>query len=118
MLIPQYTLRWLLAVITVCCVVVFPVFAVATHELLTGFRESCWASAVSITVVSLAVVLFVHALLFTLVWVFSLIISLCYRRPDGFGRSPFVPEPTSPRPKDPEAGASDEEIPATPILQE
>ncbi len=116
MLIPQYTLRWLLAVITVCCVVVFPVFAMATHELLTGFRESCWASAVSIAIVSLVVVLFLHALLFTLVWVFSLVMSLFYRRPAGFGLSPFVPDPTFPRPKDPGAGASDEEIPATPIL--
>ncbi|MHC4177172.1 MAG: hypothetical protein ACYSWU_06680 [Planctomycetota bacterium] len=137
MLIPQYTLRRLLAVAAVCCVVVFPIFAMAVQEYRAGYmamqefrpgfmpvqefqagnRGSCWATGVSIAILSLVVVLLVHSLLFALLWAFSVVFSLLFPRPAGLGRSPFVHDSASLRPKGPGA-ADDKDIPASPIILE
>lgn len=103
MLIPQYSIRWLL-MLTAACATAFSVFGLAV-------RGSHWAQGVSIAVVSLVVVLLIHALVFTLVWAFSLVISQSGRRPSGFGRSPFAPSPVAPGPTAHAAAASDEQIP-------
>jgi hypothetical protein len=65
MLIPQYSLRWMLAVTSVLAVV-FLIFAQAV-------RGSSWAVGVSLALVVLAGTMLVHGLLFFLVWVFALI---------------------------------------------
>ena len=88
MLIPQYSIRWLL-MLTAACAAVFSVFGLAV-------RGSPWAQGVSIAVVALVVVLLVHALLFTLLWVFSALASGPLRSGTGFGRSPFAGDPTCP----------------------
>ena len=67
MLIPQYTIRWLLGLTTVCAVI-FSIFALA-------LRGSSAAAAVSIAIAALVVVALVHIALFALVWVFSAIFS-------------------------------------------
>jgi len=82
MLIPQFSLRWLLAVTTVCAVI-FSVMGLAV-------RGSHWAAAVSIAVGSLVVAAMVYALLFAMVWLFSVITSLPGRKSADSGQSPFV----------------------------
>ena len=117
MLIPQFSLRWLLAV-TTACAVAFSVFGLA-------LRGSPWAQGVSIAIVALAVVLLVHAFLFTLLWVFSVIVFRPLRTLGGSARSPFAHDPAAPRPNDPATTRptcgrcpvpGDNEIPATLIL--
>jgi hypothetical protein len=84
-LIPQYTIRWLMAV-TAGCAVVFSVMGLAV-------RGSSWAMAVSIGVGALALMMAVYAMLFGLVWAFSLVGN---RRPrDPAAGSPFAPETVS-----------------------
>lgn len=63
-LIPQYSIRWLLAV-TAGCAVVFSVLGLAA-------RGDRWAMGVSIGVGSLVVLMGVYAMMFGVVWVFSL----------------------------------------------
>ena len=67
MLIPQYTIRWLLGLTTVCAVI-FSIFAVA-------MRGSFLAAGVSMAIIALVVVILVHMVFFGLVWVFSAIFS-------------------------------------------
>jgi hypothetical protein len=107
MLIPQFSLRWLLALTTVCAVA-FSIFGLA-------LRGSPWAQGVSIAIVALAVVLLVHAFLFTLLWAFSVVVFGPFRTLGGSARSPFAHDPAAGRPTEP-AAAADKEIPATPIL--
>ena len=115
MLIPQYSIRWLL-VLTTACGVVFSIFALAV-------RGDEWALGVSIGIVSLVVVLLIHAFVFTLLWAFSVVTSPFLRsssgwRSSGFGRSPFVRDPSAQAAKVPAAAAGDKEIPATPLILE
>ena len=66
MLIPQFSLRWMLAVITVLAVVFLIVSRAA--------QGSAWAVGVSAAVMMLAVVAVVHLALFFLTWLVSLVI--------------------------------------------
>jgi hypothetical protein len=109
MLIPQYSIRWLLA-LTAACAAGSSIFGLAV-------RGSHWAQGVSAALIALVVVLLVHGFVFALVWTFSVVSSPFLRRPADLRRSPFVNHAASPPPKDPEA-ANDKEIPATPILLE
>ena len=81
MLIPQFSIRWLLAV-TALCAVVFSVFGMA-------LRGHTWAAAVSVVVLSLVVVVWVYALLFAVAWFASLVIPETVRGRSA-GRSPFA----------------------------
>ena len=63
MLIPQFTLRWLLAITAVC-----GAFFLLVRYAVQG---SVWAAAASIAIVSLVVVLAVHVGLFVCVWLLS-----------------------------------------------
>ena len=65
MIIPQYTIRWMLGLTTVCAVI-FSVFAMA-------MRGNGLALGVSLAIVSLVLVFLVHAAIFGLVWLFSVI---------------------------------------------
>jgi hypothetical protein len=64
MLIPQFSLRWMLAVITLLAVV----FLVVSRAV----QGSAWAVGVSAAVLMLAVVMLVHGGLFFLIWLVSL----------------------------------------------
>jgi hypothetical protein len=104
MVIPQFSIRWLLAV-TAVCAVVFSVFGLAV-------RGQLWAVGVSAAVLSLVVAMFVYAALFTGVWVFSAVISPLLGGKGRAGGSPFRQVPFA------QVSPSDPEVPATPILLE
>jgi len=89
-LIPQYSIRWLLAVM-VGCALVFSIFALARREYLAGYDQGCWAIGVSIAIVSLLGVLLIHALLFGVVWAFAEVMVLLPLRHHRTGQSPFQP---------------------------
>ena len=110
MLIPQYSIRWLLT-LTTACAAVFSIFGLAV-------RGSHWAQGVAIAIVSAVVVLLVHAIVFVLLWGFSVLTSGVLRGRTGLGRPPLVGGPTDAGPKAPGKVADDKEIPATPILLE
>ena len=120
MLIPQYTIRWLLT-LTAACAVAFSIFGLAV-------QGSPWAQGVSIGIVSLVVVLSIHAFLFTLVWVVAPLVPVVFPsevreyltaicrsrwRQDVRGQSPFVegPEPVSPAQQGPAASDKDRPLP-------
>lgn len=84
MLIPQFSLRWLLALTTVCAVV-FSIVGLAV-------RGSQWAVAVSVGIGSAVVVIVIYGLVFALVWVFSVVMSSLGRRWAGSAGSPFQSE--------------------------
>jgi hypothetical protein len=64
-LIPQYSIRWMLAV-TAVCAVVFSVMGLAV-------RGHHWALGVSIAVRAVGGMMVVNAAIFGLVWIFSLV---------------------------------------------
>ena len=97
-LIPLYSIRWLLAV-TAGCAVLFSIVGLA-------FRGSHWAMAVSIGAGALVLMMAVYAMLFGVVWAFSLIGN---RRPrDPAAGSPFAAMPT----------ADDHDHPSEPVILE
>ncbi len=125
MLIPQYTIRWLLT-LTAACAVAFSIFGLAV-------QGSPWAQGVSIGIVSLVVVLLIHAFLFTLVWVVAPLVpvflsvvfpsevreyltAICRSRwrQDVPGQSPFVegPGPVSPAQQGTAASDKDHPLPS------
>ncbi|HUY31985.1 MAG TPA: hypothetical protein VMV69_04330 [Pirellulales bacterium] len=81
MLIPQFSLRWVLAVTAAC--------AVFSLILASALRGSPWAIALSVGVASLVVMLAFHGAVFFGVWLFSLLVP--DRRAAGpGGGSPFA----------------------------
>ena len=104
MLIPQFSIRWLLGV-TAVVAVVFSIVGMAT-------RGSHWAAGVSIAVGSLVVLMLVHVLSFGLVWVFSVLTVLLGRKA-GTARSPFRRVPPAGA-----APARDKDAPAAPQVFE
>ena len=84
MLIPQFSIRWLLT-LTAVSAVIFSIFGLAV-------RGSAWAAAVSIGIGSLVILALVYALLFGVVWVFSVIMSSLGRGRTGAAPSPFRQE--------------------------
>ena len=107
MLIPQFSIRWLLAV-TAVCAGIFSIFGLA-------LRGSSWAAGVSIGIVSAVVLLLVYALTFAVVGLFSLLSFGSRRQTAGRagtyqGDSPFSLPGVAP--------ASDKDVPAAPILLE
>jgi len=83
MLIPQYTIRWLLGV-TTACAGVFSILAL-------GVRGVVWAAAVSIALGSLVILMLLYALLFALIWGVAMAVPR-WGAPRA-GRSPFRPQP-------------------------
>jgi hypothetical protein len=108
MLIPQYSIRRLLA-LTTGCAAVSSVFGLAV-------RGSRWAQGVSIAIAALMVVLLIHAVFFIAVWLVSVVTGRFFRGLAGTGRSPFAHGPTALPPEGIGTAASHKEIPATPIL--
>jgi len=84
MLIPQFSIRVLLAV-TTACAVVFSIVGLAV-------RGSAWATAVSVGIGSLAILVLVSGVLFAVVWLFSVATSTLGRRGARSGGSPFRSE--------------------------
>ncbi|NLY00578.1 MAG: hypothetical protein GXY83_31160 [Rhodopirellula sp.] len=79
MLIPQFSIRWLLAV-TAVAAVIFSVVAL-------GVRGEHWAASVSVGLLALAILVGFYGLLFFLVWLFSLAAG---RHARSGGASPFA----------------------------
>ena len=86
MILPQFSLRWLLGVTSRCAVFFFVV-----HRAIAG---SHWALVLSYALSSLLVVMAVHALMFFGVWLFSLAIEFRLRRMPA-PKSPFRLDPSS-----------------------
>lgn len=81
MLIPQFTLRWLLGV-TAAAAVIASIVAL-------GLRGHGWAQGASIALGTLAAAMLVYALLFAFVWRLAALTDLFRRRRRG--SSPFLP---------------------------
>lgn len=84
-LIPQFSLRWVLLATAVCG----GLFLIAAQ----AKQGSAWAAALTMATVALVVVMLVHGVMFFLLWLFSL---LAPRWLTG-GDSPFAARP-APRP--------------------
>lgn len=80
MLIPQFSLRWILAVTAVCGFVSL-IGAAAV-------RGAPWAAAVVVAIGAVGLILTVHALMFFMIWVLSLLPPLRGRVVTG--QSPFA----------------------------
>jgi hypothetical protein len=104
MLIPQFSIRWLLG-LTAVCAVVFSVFSLA-------LQGSFWAVGLSAAILSLGAAMIAYAAMFTLVWAFSLLSFARAKRTTG-GGSPFASVP----PATP-GNEKEKEIPAAPIILE
>jgi hypothetical protein len=85
--IPQFTLRWMLGVMTGCAVV-FSIVALA-------MRGYLWAFGISIAIGALVLLMLVCAALFFLVWIVSLIASFRAGR-TRISQSPFRDAPQTP----------------------
>jgi hypothetical protein len=107
MLIPQYTIRWMLGLMTVCAVV-FSIFAAA-------MRGNQAAIGVSLAILALVVLLLVHAGMFGLVWLFS-VVTAPFRSDSGprstTGGGQIIAE------SEESAPVHEKDIPAAPIIQE
>ena len=89
MLIPQFSIRWLLALTTVCAVI-FSVFGLA-------YRGNSWAQGVSVAIVSMVIVFAFHAFTFTVIWGLSTVFG---RGGQQRGSSPFAGQPITPPPQE------------------
>ena len=81
MLVPQFSLRSILAATAVCGFVSL-IGAAALHG-------TPWAMAVVIAIAALALILAIHGLMFFVMWIFSLLLPA--RRSGTTGQSPFAP---------------------------
>ena len=109
MLIPQYTIRWLLLMMAGCAVV-FSIFGFAA-------RGNTAALGVSLAIGALAVVLLTHAAGFGLVWLFAVVTAPLRGRPAIGGQSPFASGVVLPLSEE-SMPIVDNDIPASPILLE
>ena len=82
MLFPQFSLRWLLGATTA-----FGGFFLLLSLAAAGH---IWATAISVAVFSLALVIAVHVCMFFVVWLFSLLIPAKTSKGQ-MGQSPFAP---------------------------
>jgi hypothetical protein len=87
MLIPRFSLRWLLVLTTVCAVF-FLIMRWAN-------QGSHWAVGIVTGVTALALAVLVHAAIFALAFVLSWLIGLV--RPSSPGRSPFATDALPPQ---------------------
>ncbi len=110
MLIPQFTLRWLL-IVTAVCAAVFSVFGLA-------FQGSPWAISVSVAIATGAAMMLTYAAVFGLVWMGGRMIATGGPRASGRGSSPFKPGVTPLSPVEGSAPVNDKDIPTAPILLE
>ncbi len=105
MLIPQFSIRWLLALTTVCALVLSIVsLAVQGHA---------WAAGVSIGIGALMVSALVYGAIFALVWLFSVVTAPLTNRWGRMDTSPFMADASGRS-----LAMVDREVPATPILLE
>lgn len=98
--LPQYTLRKLFGVMTVCAVI----FTIVGF----GIRGQAWAAGLSAALAMLALMLLIHAVLFALIWGVG---SLRLGIGQGKGASPFRSDALPP----PDLSA-DKDTPAAPII--
>ncbi len=78
MLIPQFSLRWVLIVTALCAVLsLIAAFAI---------RGTAWAMALTLGFASLSITLAAHAALFFAVWIFSLVLPRRKQRPESLSQ--------------------------------
>lgn len=99
MLIPQFSIRWLLTLTTVCAVI-FSIVGLAV-------RGHAWAAGVSIGIGALVVLTLVYGSLFALVWMFSVVTAPLSGQRGRSETSPFTAD-----------AAVGQEVPPTPISVE
>ena len=90
MIIPRYSLRWLLALITVCGgVSMFLAYAV---------RGEPWAIGACVGLAALGVVVALHAAAFSVAWLLTQFAYAMFGgdSPKGGGQSPFAAAPVAP----------------------
>ena len=109
MLIPQYSIRWML-MLTAVCGAIFSVFGLAV-------RGNMAALGVSLAIVALVLALLANAAMFALVWLFSVVTDPMRRQPTVAGQSPFAPG-TKPGPDGESSPVDDKDVPAAPIITE
>ena len=73
MLIPRFSIRWLLALTGFC-----GLFSVV---LAAGWRGEYWAAALAIAILALIFTLIVHAAIFCMAWLFSQVFARRLRAP-------------------------------------
>jgi asparagine N-glycosylation enzyme membrane subunit Stt3 len=91
MLIPRFSIRWVLAFTAVCAVLFL--FARA------AWQGQHWSGAIVLGIAFLAVTLLVHAALFAAIWAISLVypnLPMRSQLPDGATRTPIAIDPTAP----------------------
>ena len=110
MLIPQFTIRWLM-IVTAACAVVFSVLGLA-------YQGYPWAIGVSVAVATGAVMMLVYAAVFGLIWLVGGMVSSPRQRGIGRGASPFQPGVAPLSLIEGSEPVRDEDIPAAPILLE
>ena len=103
-LLPQYSIRWLLLVMTAS--------AVAFSTVALALRGYPWAIGVAVGLASLVVLGLVCAAVFALFWPLAELFALAERKEPG-RHSPFGPPPPGGEEAD-----GEKETPATPILLE
>ncbi len=106
MLIPQFSIRWLLA-ITALCAGVFSIVAL-------GVRGQRWALGVSAAIAALVILMLVYVVLFGVVWVFGSLTGRSGRQGEQAAGSPFTSPPSS----ESDSRLADPETPSAPILLE
>ena len=100
MIIPRFSLRWLLALITVC--------GALSLVLSYAFQGQAWAIGFMVGLGSLAVIAALHAMAFSIAWLLSQLSSIASgsspqaggQSPFAGGGSPFTP-PQAPDPEPP-----------------
>jgi len=105
-LIPQYSLRWLLGLVVVCAGV-FSIFGLAA-------RGHNWAIALSVAVLCLAAAALIYAVLFLLVWAYAQASGAAGVK--GWGSSPFSPVVAQIRDEDQQSHPQHDEQPTDAIL--
>jgi len=111
MLIPQFTIRWLL-VLTAVCAVAFSLFGLAV-------QGKPWAIGVSVGIGAVAIAFLVQAGAFAVVWLFSAITAPLRHRKAGvspFAAHPFATRPVAIGPFAKPVVPPGDDDPATPIL--
>ncbi|MEX2121451.1 MAG: hypothetical protein WD847_17815 [Pirellulales bacterium] len=94
MLVPQFSLRWVLGLTAVA--------AVMSLVAAMAVRGSFWAAAITIALAALAVAMLVHGAMFFVIWLFSLVAPRSRRPASQRAETPFAasapPLPGAPAP--------------------
>jgi len=108
MLIPQFTIRWML-VLTAVCALVFSAFGLA-------YQGTAWAIGVSVSVVVGVLMMLIYAAVFGVLWLIGEMTGSARRPETGRGGSPFQPGVVPLSPIEGSEPVGEKDIPAPPIF--